>query len=123
MSDTKRILPWEFRDNAHNVAQAITKVELYWIHPKEGKFMACIDDEVLNSISTHDTLDAAMDACEADYIARCSEFLRVAGPGQVVVEIADAEALTEFFNDFCPPVWIDQACHRITDAIMEARDD
>ena len=90
MSDTKRILPWEFRDNAHNVAQAITKVDLYWIHPKEGKFMACIDDEVLNSISTHDTLDAAMDACEADYISRCTEFLTLYNPATHVVVSREA---------------------------------
>jgi len=31
--------------------------------------------------------DAAMDACEKDYIARCSEFLRVAGPGECVVKV------------------------------------
>ena len=44
-------------------------------------------------------------------------------PGQVVVEIADAEALTEFFNDFCPPAWIFEACERINHAIKEARDE
>ena len=103
MSDTKRILPWEFRDNAHNVAQAITKVDLYWIHPKEGKFMACIDDEVLNSISTHDTLEAALDACEADYVERCSEFLRVAGPGECVVKVAHLEIAVNELRDLCGP--------------------
>lgn len=44
-------------------------------------------------------------------------------PGQVVVDIADAETLTEFLTSFCPPTHVSQACNRITDAIMEARDE
>ena len=115
--DKVRVLRWETDINGW--WKAVTLNGTWWAHD-EGHWRLA-GGQWSGQVSDGD-LSTAQDWCESDYIARCSEFLRVAGPGQVVVEIADAEALTEFFNDFCPPVWIDQACHRITDAIMEARD-
>ncbi len=96
--DKVRVLKWELYDNPHNIAEAYTMIDNYWIHPKDGQFLACIDDEVLVSIGAFDTAAAAMDACEADYIERCSEFLRVAGPGQVVVQAEDLTRIVTWFR-------------------------
>ena len=56
-----------------------------------------IFDDTDDSIGYFDTAAAAMDACEADYIARCSEFLRVAGPGECVVKVEDVLAVDWMF--------------------------
>lgn len=41
-------------------------------------------------------------------------------PGMIQVKLEDAETLTEWFNDFCPPPWITQACERVRTAIVAA---
>ena len=44
-------------------------------------------------------LSTAQDLCESDYIARCSEFLRVAGPGEVVISIETANSCMAALDD------------------------
>jgi hypothetical protein len=105
-------------DNPHNIAEVYTMIDNYWIHPKDGQFLACIDDEVLVSIGAFDTAAAAMDACEADYIARCSEFVRVAGPGECVVKtglleniVADLRDRCSLSDEFCANRCSGKYCH------------
>jgi hypothetical protein len=64
------------------------------------KYEASCGNEWPRDIGAFDTPDAAMDACEADYIARCSEFLRVAGPGEVVVKVEDIRAVEHALNEY-----------------------
>ena len=41
-------------------------------------------------------------------------------PEMIQISIDDAETLTEWFNDFCPPLRIFQACERVRTAIVAA---
>jgi len=43
-------------------------------------------------------LSTAQDLCETDYIARCSEFLRVAGPGECVVRVEDLKVVLDDYR-------------------------
>jgi hypothetical protein len=57
-----------------------------------------IFDDIDDSIGYFDTAAAAMDACEADYIERCSEFLRVAWPGECVVKVKDLKVVLDDYR-------------------------
>jgi len=79
-----------------------------------------IFDDIDDSIGYFDTAAAAIDACEADYIERCSEFLRVAGPGECVVMVDDLIALLSMHNVGACCGDIDKIVERLTAAIDAA---
>jgi hypothetical protein len=95
--NAKRILPWKEADEhfyrAHVCMIAETSIGAYAIIDRGkyvNKFAWILEEAEWEYSKVYryvDTIDAAMDACEADYIERCSEFLRVAGLGDVVVPI------------------------------------
>jgi len=65
-------------------------------------------------------LSTAQDLCESDYIERCSEFLRVAGPGECVVMVDDLIALLSIHNVGACCGDIDKIVERLTAAIDAA---
>jgi len=70
-----------------------------------------IFDDADDSLGYFDTAAAAMDACESDYIARCSEFLRVAGPGECVVNAQYLRSLVDATcKDTCQAYESTQEC-------------
>ena len=104
--DKARVLKWEHWDE--DLWTADTTVDAYNVQQhdyRDGstKYEASCNNEWPRDIGAFDTPDAAMDACEADYIARCSEFLRVAGPGECVVKAADLETALNELRDLCGP--------------------
>ena len=84
----KRILPWEAKDFDRGY-QVDTQIVSYTVLPHAQWFVAWASVGVSRDRlgSFFDNADAAMDACEADYLARCTEFLRLAGPGECVVSV------------------------------------
>jgi len=80
--DKVRMLKWEYNPIACEW-HAETKFVTYKAYDEGYWYADGLDDGYA------DTAAAAMDACETDYIARCSEFLRVAGPGECVVKVED----------------------------------
>ena len=49
-------------------------------------------------------------------IAAANDYIKLADD-EIVVKRADAETLTEWFNDMVPPPWITQACERVRAAL------
>jgi hypothetical protein len=93
--NAKRILPWKEADEhfyrAHVCMIAETSIGAYAIIDR-GKYVnkfAWMLEEVEWEYSKVyryvDTIDAAIDACEADYVARCTEFLTLYDPATHVV--------------------------------------
>jgi hypothetical protein len=139
--DTKRILPWRGDDrrfySEHVCMAAKTDIGSYGIIDDTEcgeKFAWMLEEarwEYSKMYGLADTLDAAMDACEADYLARCTEFLRLAGPGEVVVAGEDVARLVRLALASCPErarVGSCESCkptdceiHRITAAIDAAK--
>lgn len=86
-----------------------------WIaEPKTGRYLAFNDGYWFSGMPNRKrapSLAAAMDACEADYIARCSEFLRVAGPGECVVNAQYLRSLVDATcKDTCQAYESTQEC-------------
>jgi hypothetical protein len=86
MTDTKRILSWEDDGNESYAGTDIGEYQIYFDF--EFGWGATFDNDcILDFPNGENSLDVAKSVCEADYVARCTEFLRVAGPGEVVVPI------------------------------------
>ena len=81
--DKVRVLKWEHNVYGDDSWVAQTKFNAYVIDLVRGKYRL----DAAYYIQEFDTLEQAQDGAEADYIARCSEFLRVAGPGECVVKV------------------------------------
>lgn len=97
--NAKRILPWENWDEGHWEAE--TKVEDYHVQHHDYRddtagYEAYCGNDWPRELGVFDTPGQAIDACEADYIARCTEFLRVAGPGECVVKVEDVADTATF---------------------------
>jgi hypothetical protein len=82
--DKVRVLKW-VRD-INGWLKAIISNGTWWAHD-DGHWRLA-GGQWSGQVSDGD-LSSAQDICEADYIARCSEFLRVAGPGECVVKVED----------------------------------
>lgn len=92
------VLKWESNDENDYV----------WAETMQGEYMVCelngggwdcmFRDWQLDS-KIYETKQAAMDACESDYIARCTEFLRLAGPGEVIISIETAKSCMAALDD------------------------
>lgn len=98
--DGKRILPWEKKFCGYYVDEAVevqTVIASYCCLRSGNKTTAWRTVGISNDPIGHTfpTLNAAMDACESDYIARCTEFLRLAGPGECVVAIRDLKTVID----------------------------
>lgn len=83
-----RLLPWSHYDEDHWDAE--TKVEAYCVQQHDYRdgttaYEASCGNEWPRDLGVFNTPDAAMTACESDYLARCTEFLRVAGAGEIIV--------------------------------------
>lgn len=84
-----KLLPWEQTDDNNWTAR--TKIDDYhvWMCDFRGEcnliFEASHGSEWRTGLGTHPTLDLAIAACESDYVSRCTEFLRVAGAGEIIV--------------------------------------
>lgn len=102
MTDKKRILPWKKEtddekyqwlngDISEDGFRACTMWSDYIAYPRlDGNWgwaHLVADGEYWDANGVCEHADAALDACEKDYTSRCTEFLRVAGPGEVVVPI------------------------------------
>jgi len=99
----KRILPWEDDDWNWRVETRIGNISI--VRDEEsGEWSAqWVYDDADDWIGDYPDVESAITACEADYIARCSEFLRVAGPGECVVKAADLETAVNELRDLCGP--------------------
>lgn len=137
----KRILLWEEADQRfytdHVCMIAKTSIGTYGIinrAPHVKDFAWLLEEARWEYSKVYEcaaTLDAALDACEADYLARCTEFLRLAGPGEVVVAGEDVARLVRLALASCPErarVGSCESCkptdceiHRITAAIDAAK--
>jgi len=122
--DKVRVLKWIDDDWNFSVETRIGILSCVRDDDEKDWHAKWIFDDIDDSIGYFDTAAAAMDACEADYIERCSEFLRVAGPGECVVKAADLETAVNELRDLCGPDCTSVA--KLTaaiDAIKEARDE
>ena len=88
--NAKRILPWEDDGNESYAGTDIGEYQIYFDF--EFGWGATFDNDCsLDFPNGENSLDVAKSVCEADYVARCTEFLRLAGPGEVVVKVEDAK--------------------------------
>jgi len=121
----KRILPWkEYANKLIGEWQAKTKIGWYKTHRGvcgirwdllAGQGYACPGGYA-------DTYDLAMDAAEADYLDRVTEFVPVLKPGQVGISREDAETITEYFSWSTDiPTHMFQALERVTAVIETSR--
>ena len=101
--DKIRVLKWIDDDWNFSVETRIGILSCVRDDDEKDWHAKWIFDDIDDSIGYFDTAAAAIDACEADYIARCSEFLRVAGPGECVVKAADLETAVNELRDLCGP--------------------
>ena len=101
--ESKRVLKWIDDDWNFSVETRIGILSCVRDDDEKDWHAKWIFDDIDDSIGYFDTAAAAIDACEADYIARCSEFLRVAGPGECVVKAADLETAVNELRDLCGP--------------------
>ena len=91
--DKVSVLKW-VRD-INGWSKAITQNGTWWAHDEGhwrlagGQWSGQVSDG---------NLSTAQDVWETDYIARCSEFLRAAGPGQVVVQAEDLTRIVTWFR-------------------------
>jgi hypothetical protein len=93
--NAKRILPWKEADEhfyrAHVCMIAETSIGAYAIIDRGkyvNKFAWILEEAEWEYSKVYryvDTIDAAMDACEADYLSRCTEFLSLYDPSTHVV--------------------------------------
>ena len=96
--DKVRVLKWE--PDSDGWWKAVTLNGTWWAHDEGhwrlagGQWSGQVSDG---------NLSTAQDLCESDYIARCSEFLRVAGPGECVVKVAHLEIAVNELRDLCGP--------------------
>jgi len=93
-----RVLRWQARQVSKGNTGMIadTKAGYYEAWANGKAFKGC---QLLHHDGPRD-LNSAIAACEADYIERCSEFLRVAGPGECVVKVADILAVERALNKY-----------------------
>lgn len=92
----KRILPWE--DDDWNWSVRTRCGDLSVVRDDEhnewlAKWIYVDDDD---TIGRYPDAESAIDACESAYLARCTEFLKLAGPGEVVVSVKDAADAATF---------------------------
>ena len=112
--DKVRVLRWEHWDE--DLWTADTTVDAYNVQQhdyRDGstKYEASCGNEWPRDIGAFDTPDEAITACETDYIARCSEFLRVAGPGECVVNAQYLRSLVDATcKDTCQAYESTQEC-------------
>ncbi len=95
-----RILPWEDDDWNWSVKTKIGDLSVVR-DDESGEWLAkwvYFDDD--DTIGRFANAELAMDACEADYIARCTEFLKLAGPGECVVDVKHLEFARVWFRVF-----------------------
>jgi hypothetical protein len=81
----KRILPWEDDGNDSFAGTTIGEYEIMFDY--EYGWGATFNGKLLEFPNGENSLDVVKSVCESDYISRCTEFLKLAGPGEVVVPI------------------------------------
>jgi len=113
------VLRWE--QDLNGWWKAVTLNGIWWAHDEGhwrlagGQWSGQVSDG---------NLSTAQDLCETDYIARCSEFLRVAWPGECVVKVKDLKVVLDDYR--AADLFDGDVADRLTaaiDAIKEARDE
>ena len=115
------VLKWESNDeNDYTLAE--TMQGEYMVCELNGGGWDCMFRDWQLDSKIYETKQAAMDACEVHYIARCTEFLRVAGPGECVVGVKllqDAREMIRHSGCKCPVC--EGVCTNLTAAIDAAK--
>jgi len=91
--NAKRILKWrEHKEDMQWTASASTGsyMIICWIRGTFSAFRTVTASNAHIGVPEHYTLDAAIDACEADYLSRCTEFLTLYNPATHVVVSREA---------------------------------
>jgi hypothetical protein len=98
MTDTKRILSWEDDGNESYAGTDIGEYQIYFDF--EFGWGATFDNDcILDFPNGENSLDVAKSVCEADYVARCTEFLSLYDPKtHVVVSRGEIKAI---YDDNC----------------------
>jgi hypothetical protein len=93
--EAKRVLKW---GDYYGQPELDTKIATYRVEKDGGKFRSVrirwfdTMDDAEDVGGLFDTSDAAMDACEQDYAALCTEFLHLYNPATHVVVSREAGA-------------------------------
>ena len=120
----RRYLPWQDgKPGTLSIKELNTEIGCFYVGQGKVGFDARFgdDDRYWTFEADLETIEDAIAVCEQEYIALCTEFLRLAGPGQVVVGVKllrDAREMIRHSGCKCPVC--EGVCTNLTAAIDAA---
>jgi hypothetical protein len=117
----KRILPWEDDGNDSFAGTTIGEYEIMFDY--EYGWGATFNGKLLEFPNGENSLDVVKSVCESDYISRCTEFLKLAGPGECVVNAIDLEGLLAMYQKGTRYADSDEIVQRLSAAIDAASEE